>query len=519
MDNLDLIDWSRAQFALTAMYHWLFVPLTLGLGFLCAFMETIYYRKNLDPQWKKITQFWMRLFAINFAIGVATGIILEFQFGTNWSNYSYFVGDIFGAPLAIEGIFAFFMESTFFAVMFFGWKRVSPRFHLASTWLTAIGANLSALWILVANSWMQYPTGSEFNVETVRYEMSSFLETALSPVAMIKFSHTVTSGFLLASVFVVGISAWYILKKRNVDMAKKSMKVGAIFGLVSALLTAQTGDSSGRYVAKYQPMKFAVMESLYDGGTNLPLTLWGGINNAKQIGDSRAVFDWKIEADGLLPLLAFGSSSAYVPGINDLVYGDPEQGILSAEEKMMRGKVAIGVIKEFHQAIKDGDTLKQNQIKEMFNKETEIGNQFLNDNFQYLGYGYLKSPTDIVPNIWMNFYSFRLMVGIGLYLIVMFIAVLILLYRKDITRYAWILWLLVLSIPLPYIAGQTGWIVTEVGRQPWAIQDILPTSVSVSSISAESVKVTFFIFAILFTVLLIAELRIMYKQIGKGMEE
>lgn len=519
MDNLDLIDWSRAQFALTAMYHWLFVPLTLGLGFICAFMETIYYRKKLDPQWKKITQFWMRLFAINFAIGVATGIILEFQFGTNWSNYSYFVGDIFGAPLAIEGIFAFFMESTFFAVMFFGWKRVSPRFHLASTWLTAIGANLSALWILVANSWMQYPVGSSFNVETARFEMTSFIETAISPISLIKFSHTVTSGFLLASVFVVGISAWFILKRRDVDMAKKSMKVAAVFGIVSALLTAQTGDSSGRYVAKYQPMKFAVMEALYDGGTNLPLTLWGDPNEDKQVGDDREVFDWRIEADGLLPLMAFGSTDAYVPGINDLVYGDPEQGILSAEEKMARGMVAINVIKEFHEAIKDGNEAKQEEIKLMFNSKTEEGAQFLEENFKYLGYGYLNSPTDIVPNIWLNFYSFRLMVGIGLYLIVMFIVVLILLYRKQIERYSWLLWILIISIPLPYIAGQTGWIVTEVGRQPWAIQDILPTSVSVSSISAESVKVTFFIFAILFTVLLVAELRIMYKQIGKGIDE
>lgn len=233
IENIDtsLIDWSRAQFALTAMYHWLFVPLTLGLGVIQAIMETIYYRTG-NEAWKKTAQFWMKLFGINFAIGVATGLILEFEFGTNWSNYSWFVGDIFGAPLAIEGILAFFMEATFIAVMFFGWDKVSKRFHLASTWLTIIGATLSALWILIANAWMQYPVGMHFNPDTVRNEMFDFWAVALSPVAINKFFHTVLSGWIVGALFVLGISCWYLLKKRNTEFALSSIKVSAIFGLV-----------------------------------------------------------------------------------------------------------------------------------------------------------------------------------------------------------------------------------------------------------------------------------------------
>ena len=247
-DWMHVVDWSRAQFAMTAIYHWLFVPLTLGLGFICAIMETIYYRTG-NEFWKRTVKFWMRIFGINFAIGVATGIILEFEFGTNWSNYSHFVGDIFGAPLAIEGIMAFFMESTFIAIMFFGWNKVSKGFHLASTWLTAIGANLSALWILVANAWMQYPVGMAFNPETVRNEMVDFAAVALSPMAVAKFFHTVLSGWVLGAVFVVGVSCWYLLRKREIEFAKASIKVAAAFGLAASLIVAWTGDISGVQVA------------------------------------------------------------------------------------------------------------------------------------------------------------------------------------------------------------------------------------------------------------------------------
>ena len=288
MEHIDisLVDWSRAQFALTAMYHWLFVPLTLGLSFIVAFMETLYVKTG-NPEWKRITKFWMTLFGINFAIGVATGLIMEFQFGTNWSNYSWFVGDIFGAPLAIEGIMAFFLESTFIAVMFFGWKKVGRKFHLLSTWMVALGSNLSALWILVANAWMQHPVGMKFNPLTVRNEMVDFWEVLFSPMAINKFLHTVSQGYVVASIFVIGVSAWFLLKRREEMFAKKSMIVAGVFGLISIMFVMMTGDGSARTVAKYQPMKFAAMENLYTGQQNAPLAVIGLLQQDKTQGEHK----------------------------------------------------------------------------------------------------------------------------------------------------------------------------------------------------------------------------------------
>ena len=276
--NIDAgtIDWSRAQFALTAIYHWLFVPLTLGLAVIMGIVETIYYRTK-EQFWKDAAIFWQKLFGINFAMGVATGIILEFEFGTNWSNYSWFVGDIFGAPLAVEGIVAFFMESTFVAVMYFGWKKVSPGFHLASTWLTGLGATISAWWILVANAWMQYPVGCAFNPDTMRNEMVSFAEVALSPFAISKFCHTVTSAWIIGAVFCVGVCSYYMLKRREPRLSIESMKIGAAVGLVASLLAAATGHKSAQDVAAVQPMKLAAMEALYDGGNGIGLKVIEGI--------------------------------------------------------------------------------------------------------------------------------------------------------------------------------------------------------------------------------------------------
>ena len=276
MLDTSLIDWSRAQFALTACYHWLFVPLTLGLAVIMGTMETLYVIKK-DEFWKRAARFWMKLFGINFAIGVATGIILEFEFGTNWSNYSWFVGDIFGAPLAIEGILAFFMEATFIAVMFFGWNKVSKSFHLTSTWLTGIGATLSAWWILVANAWMQHPVGMVFNPVTVRNEMTDFSAVAFSAAPAMKFLHTVSSGWLTGCVFVIGVSCWFLLKKREQPMAKASIKVAAIIGIISALFVIFTGDQSGLQMAKNQPMKLATAEGLMDGGQKVPFSVVPGI--------------------------------------------------------------------------------------------------------------------------------------------------------------------------------------------------------------------------------------------------
>lgn len=493
-----VVDWSRAQFALTAIYHWLFVPLTLGLSFLVAFMETRYVRTG-DEFWKRTTKFWMKLFGINFAIGVATGLILEFEFGTNWSNYSYFVGDIFGAPLAIEGIMAFFLEATFFAVMFFGWNRVSKGFHLMATWLTAIGANLSALWILVANAWMQYPVGMRFNPETARNEMVDFWGVLFSPVAMNKFFHTVTSGFVLASVFVVGVSAWYLLRGREQKMARKSIKIASIFGLVSSLIVIWTGDGSAVQVGRHQPMKLAAMEDLRQGRTHAPFTVVPGIR-----------------VPSMLSLLAHRSSDAFVIGIDDLTEGNPEQGLLSGEEKIARGRHAIKTFAAFKAAQKAGDEAAADSIAQLFDASTAEGKAFHEDYFRYFGYGYLRSPSQLVPDVPLVFWSFRVMVGLGVWFVVLFVWMLVLEKRNALGRKRWPLHLALWSILLAYVSSQAGWIVAEAGRQPWTIQDLLPTVAAVSRIDAGSIQVTFWIFAGLFTALLIAEIGIMTKQIRKG---
>ena len=300
---MTLVDWSRLQFALTAGYHWIFVPLTLGLAVIMATMETLYVVKR-DEFWKQTAKFWMKLFGINFAVGIATGIILEFEFGTNWSNYSWFVGDIFGAPLAIEGIFAFFMEATFFAIMYFGWNKVSKKTHLVATWLTGIGAAISAVWILVANSWMQHPVGMEFNPDTVRHEMVDFWALVLNPVAISKFFHSVFSGWMTGAIFVIGLSSWYLLKKRETRFALASIRVAAVVGVVGTVALMASGDSSGIHVAKYQPMKLAAAEGLQDGGPQAPFSIVPGV-----------------EVPGMLSMLATHDFNGYVPGINDILNG------------------------------------------------------------------------------------------------------------------------------------------------------------------------------------------------------
>ncbi|MGL5163956.1 MAG: cytochrome ubiquinol oxidase subunit I, partial [Plesiomonas shigelloides] len=251
---LDVVELSRLQFALTAMYHFLFVPLTLGMSFLLAIMESVYVMTNKQI-YKDMTKFWGKLFGINFALGVATGLTMEFQFGTNWSYYSHYVGDIFGAPLAIEGLMAFFLESTFVGMFFFGWDRLSKRQHLMVTWLTAIGTNMSALWILVANGWMQNPVGAEFNFETMRMEMVSFAELVMNPVAQVKFVHTVAAGYVAGSMFVLGISAYYLLKKRDIPFARRSFAIAASFGMASILSVMVLGDESGYELGDVQKVK------------------------------------------------------------------------------------------------------------------------------------------------------------------------------------------------------------------------------------------------------------------------
>ena len=509
--DTSLIDWSRAQFALTAMYHWIFVPLTLGLAVIMAVMETIYYRTG-DEFWKKTAKFWMKLFGINFAVGVATGLILEFQFGTNWSNYSWFVGDIFGAPLAIEGILAFFMEATFIAVMFFGWDKVSKRFHLASTWLTGIGATISAWWILVANGWMQHPIGMEFNPDTIRNEMVDFISIATSPVAVNKFFHSVLSGWVLGAIFVVGISAWYLLKKRHKRFAVESMKIAAVFGLVAALLSVVSGDTSGYSVAKTQPMKLAAVEGHYVGEKRAGIVALGILNPKKKTyDDGKDPFLFNFKIPYLLSYLSNRKLDSFVPGIQDIIEGGYEQRdgtiALSAEEKMKRGRLAITSLAKYRAAKKVNDL-------ETASAELKV----LRENEEYFGYGYIKDVHDLVPNVPINFYAFRIMVILGGYFILFFAVFLFMSFKRDISEYKWLNWIAVLSIPFGYIAGQAGWVVAEVGRQPWAIQDMMPVNAAISKLDVSSVQITFTIFLVLFTIMLIAMIGIMRRAIRKGPE-
>ena len=506
-----LVEWSRWQFAMTAIYHYMFVPLTLGLSFLLAIMETMWVRTG-KAEWLNATKFWMKLFAINFAIGIATGLILEFQFGSNWSNYSWFVGDIFGAPLAIEGLFAFFLEATFFAVMFFGWNRVSRRFHLVSTWMVFIGSNISALWILVANAWMQNPVGMEFNPMTARNEMSDFWAVLLSPTAMSKFFHTVTSAYTLSACFVVGVSAWFILKKRHFEFARKSILLASVFGFLSIIATIFTGDISAQDFTRTQPMKLAAMEGLNEGGKGAPFTLIGLTCTDPQLPSERMkTVKYGITIPKLLSFLGYHDFDAYVPGIQNIMDGyTSEDGKVypSIEQRMANGRLAIDALKTYKQAVKDkNDALASQSL------------QTLRANFRDFGYGYLSSPYDTIPPVPLVFYSFRLMVGLGMLFVLLFICSWWYAKKRKFEKFKFIPYLAIACVPLAYIASQCGWIVAEVGRQPWVVQNLMPTNVAITRIASGWVVTTFWMFAILFTLLLIAEIGIMFTQIRKGVKE
>ena len=482
----ELLFLSRFQFALTACYHWLFVPLTLGLGIVMSVMETLYVRSG-DSFWKRTAQFWQKLFGINFAVGVATGIILEFEFGTNWSNYSWFVGDIFGAPLAIEGILAFFMEATFIALMFFGWEKLSRRAHLASTWLTVLGATISAWWILVANSWMQHPVGMEFNPETVRNEMLDFFAVAFSPTAIIKFAHTVLSGWMTGGV-VVAVSCWFLLNRRNMDMAKRSIKVAAIIGLIGSIGCMGAGDASGVDIAKTQPMKLAAAEGLEQGSNAAPFSIVPGV-----------------EIPHLLSFLATHDFNGFVPGINDITQSGytSQQGktVPSGAEKIAEGKLALEAFSNYRLLRKTDPAAAEKALEEF------------NAHKSYFGYGYLSSPEDLVPNVPVVYWAFRLMIGLGSFVVLIFLLALWLGHRQQLERFKLFHYAALLALPCVYIAGQCGWIVAEVGRQPWAIQGLLPVNAGVSSLSSGHVVATTCIFAVIFTALLVAEIRIMLRAI------
>lgn len=511
-DLMTVVDWSRWQFALTAIYHWLFVPLTLGLSIIVAIMESVYL-KTKDEKWMITTKFWMTIFGINFAIGVATGIILEFEFGTNWSNYSWFVGDIFGAPLAIEGLAAFFLEATFGAVMFFGWGKVSKGFHLTATWLTAIGASLSALWILIANAWMQFPQGMEFGPDQMRNVMVDFWGL-FTGVAVNKFLHAVFSGWCLAGVFVVSVSAWFLWKKRNLSFAIDSIKVAGWVGLIGLLLTIWRGDSAAVDIARVQPMKLAAMEGLYNGSVGQPLVAFGIVNPKKEWNNNEPDYSFCIDIPQGLSLLANRRLNTFVPGVSDLVrgFGINMEGdtinTVSYQDRILIGKLAQAALKSYGEARQIGDV-----------EAMESSLEILKANYPFFGYGFLDDVQEAIPPVGVTFSAFHTMVYLGGYFLLFFIVALIAAYKGWFIHQKWMQWTAIISLPFVYLCSEAGWVVSEVGRQPWTVQDLLPTKAAISGIASQSVIVTFWLFALIFTVLLIAEVSIMCRQISKGPNE
>lgn len=512
-----LVDWSRIMFAMTAMYHWLFVPLTLGMGLVMALAEAKYMRSK-EPFWRETARFWQKIFAINFAIGVATGIILEFEFGTNWSNYSHFVGDIFGAPLAIEGIVAFFMEATFFVVMFFGWGKVSDRFHHVSTWMTLIGATLSAWWILVANGWMQNPAGMHFNPDTVRNEMIDFAAVALNPVAVSKFFHAVISSWMLGSVVALGICGYFFLAKKRNRFALESTKIASTLGIVAAVLTVLTGHLSANHVAEYQPMKLAAMENLQRGGNGAPLSVIGKPNPKAHavLAPEEKAWTFNLAVPKALSFLAFNDFDAFVPGMQDIIKGGYTMRdgtvALSADARIASGKIAIRALADYKAAKKAGDEAAAAEYRKV-----------LDENFDNFGYGFIEDKADLIPDVTMLYVSFRIMVYLSFFFLAVYILGLIFSknnlkdpVKHDMRRQKWFSWIMLISIPLVYITSQCGWIVAEVGRQPWTIQGVLPVNAAISDLNASDVQLTFWIFVVFFTAMLIADICIMINAIKNG---
>ncbi|OZB18894.1 MAG: cytochrome d terminal oxidase subunit 1 [Hyphomonas sp. 34-62-18] len=501
MPDLLVADLSRWQFALTAMYHFLFVPLTLGLSMILVIMEGAYVMTGKEV-WKRITKFWGTLFGINFVLGVATGITMEFQFGMNWSYYSHYVGDIFGAPLAIEGLMAFFLEATLVGLMFFGWDKLSRPAHWLVTFLVALGSNLSALWILVANGWMQNPVGSEFNPHTMRMEITNFMEVIFNPVAQAKFVHTVSAGYVTASVFVLGVSAWYVLKGRHLGLAKRSMAVAASFGLLSALSVVVLGDESGYALTDNQKMKLAALEAMWHTEeAPAPLTLIGIPDQENHVTHFEVKFPW------ILGLIATRSLDGEVEGILPLV--------AIAETRIENGLKAYQAV----QTLNDNpDDVAARQIFEQTKQDLGYSLlllRYVDDPLTADKETITKASFDTVPNVMMAFFSFRIMAGLGFLFIGIFaLAFFFVSMKRKVPR--WFLRVAVLAIPLPWIAAELGWVLAEVGRQPWVIDGVLPTFLGVSSLSASQVIMTMVGFTLLYGTLAVIEISLMLRAIKAG---
>lgn len=502
LPGTDIVDLSRLQFALTALYHFLFVPLTLGLSVLMAIMETVYVMSGKQI-WQKMVQYWGVLFGINFVLGVATGLTMEFQFGTNWAYYSHYVGDVFGAPLAIEGLMAFFLEATFVGLFFFGWDKLSKGQHLITTWLLALGTNLSALWILIANGWMQNPVGAVFNYETMRMEVSSFAAVMFNPVAQAKFVHTISAGYVTGAVFVLAVSAYFVLRGRNVDFAKRSMTVAVSFGLASALSVVVLGDESGYLANSNQKMKLAAMEAMWHKEkAPASLTLWGWPD------ETTMTTKYEMSVPYLLGLIATRSVSEPLEGIAEL--------IAQGKEKIKDGMIAYEAL-----------ALLQKNPNNQAAKHTFEAHQ------ESLGYGLLlkkytekvvdatpeqidAAAHDLMPKVAPLFVSFRIMVACGFLFIALFVSGFYLSVKRRLHTTRWYARCALAALPLPWVAAELGWVVAEYGRQPWVVQGILPTRLGVSSLDVHHLLTSLSGFVIFYTILALIEVFLMVKYIRLG---
>ncbi|WP_374509524.1 cytochrome ubiquinol oxidase subunit I [Niveibacterium sp.] len=502
MVSEQLVDLSRLQFAATAMYHFLFVPLTIGMTWMLVIMESVYVMTG-KLIYKDMTRFWGKLFGINFALGVTTGITMEFQFGTNWAYYSHYVGDIFGAPLAIEGLMAFFLESTFIGLFFFGWDRLSRRQHLLVTVLMAVGTNLSALWILIANGWMQNPVGAEFNYQTMRMEMTSFWALVFNPDAQAKFVHTVSAGYVTGAMFVLSISSWYLLRGRDVEFAKKSFRIAAAFGFASACSVIVLGDESGYTVGEAQQTKLAAMEAMWETEpAPAGLKLIAGINEAQMKND------WEISVPWLLGLIGTRSLDKQLPGIHEIRAKNRERVVSGIEAVRALEQVrhnpddlAAKARLQTHQADLGFGLLLRKYVRTM----DEVTPELID-----------RATADTIPRVAPLFWSFRLMVAIGFGFFALFGLALWYSIRGSFAERRWLLRWALWFLPLPWLACELGWFVAEYGRQPWTIYGVLPTHLSVSTLSVGSLYGSLAGFVGFYTVLLVVELYLMARFSRQG---
>jgi cytochrome d ubiquinol oxidase subunit I len=505
MIDMLVVDLSRWQFAATAMYHFIFVPLTLGLSFMMAIMESVYVMTGRDI-WRKATLFWGTLFGVNFAMGVATGIVMEFQFGMNWSYYSHYVGDVFGAPLAIEGLMAFFLEATFVGLFFFGWDRLSKVGHLVVTWLVAFGANFSALWILIANGWMQNPVGAKFNPDTMRMEITDFMAVLFNSVAQAKFVHTVSAGYVCGAVFVLAISALFLVRGKHVELAKRSAVVAASFGLASALSVVVLGDESGYVATEHQKMKIAAIEASFH--TEPAPAPWTVV--AIPGADGEPIWSFSIPWMG--GIITTRSLDEELEGINELVD--------RAQDRIRLGMIAYVALQEIR--ANPTDSVEARAVFE--------------EHWADLGYGLLlkryrvdvenatdeeiaMAAEDTVPDVWPLFWTFRIMMGLGFFFIAFFGLWFYRASRGWIDTNKPLLWFTVFMLPTPWLAIESGWFIAEFGRQPWVVEGVLPTFYAASSLSVLDLVLSLSFFVLLYTVLLVIMVILMVRIIKAGPKE